>query len=309
MPTGVLALVILAGLIHACWNIAAKQAGGDYRFAFFTACVLMVVWAPVGVGVGWKQIPQWGWLQWCFLLASAVVHVLYYVVLLRGYRLADLTVVYPLARGFGPLLSSLVAIVFWGEAYSLWSLTGLLCVVAGIFMIAGGVRLFSKKTVGPSSKLPPEQSADPSAVPIAGRMGKGIFYGCCTGFFIASYTLIDGYAVKKLHMSPLLLDYWGNLIRLLLLLPWVLRQRNTLRPLWRLQWKQALLVGVVSPVSYVMVLYAMQIAPLSHVAPLREISMLFAALIGGHLLREGDRVGRMLGAVLIALGVFALARA
>lgn len=64
---------------------------------------------------------------------------------------------------------------------------------------------------------------------------------------------------------------------------------------------------MVSPVSYVLVLYAMQVAPLSHVAPAREVSMLFAALIGGHLLGEGDRLLRLIGAVSIAVGVMALA--
>ena len=68
-------------------------------------------------------------------------------------------------------------------------------------------------------------------------------------------------------------------------------------------------MAVFSPIAYVMVLFAMQRAPLSHVAPAREVSMLFAALIGGHLLREGDRALRLLGAVFIALGVGALALA
>jgi uncharacterized membrane protein len=76
---------------------------------------------------------------------------------------------------------------------------------------------------------------------------------------------------------------------------------------WQRQWKYALLVGAVSPVSYVMVLYALQIAPLSHVAPAREVSMLFAALLGGHLLGEGDRLARLFGAACICLGVGALA--
>ena len=73
------------------------------------------------------------------------------------------------------------------------------------------------------------------------------------------------------------------------------------------QWKYALFVGSISPVSYVMVLYAMQDAPLSHVAPAREVSMLFAALIGGQLLGEGDRLLRIVGAACIAAGVMALA--
>jgi uncharacterized membrane protein len=76
---------------------------------------------------------------------------------------------------------------------------------------------------------------------------------------------------------------------------------------WRKQWKHALIVATISPLGYVLVLYAIKGAPLSHVAPAREISMLFAALIGGQLLGERDPLARIAGAALIALGVMALA--
>jgi uncharacterized membrane protein len=108
-------------------------------------------------------------------------------------------------------------------------------------------------------------------------------------------------------MSPILLDYVGNLLRLVVVAPQVLRDVPAAALLWRRQWKYAVFVGIISPVSYVLVLYAMQTAPLSHVAPAREISMLFAALIGGQLLGEGDRLLRLLGAGFIAAGVMALA--
>jgi uncharacterized membrane protein len=128
-----------------------------------------------------------------------------------------------------------------------------------------------------------------------------------TGGFIAAYTVTDSYAVKFLAMSPILLDYFGNLVRMVLLAPVALKDRATTARMWREQWKYALLVAAISPVSYVLVLYAVQQAPISHVAPAREVSMLFAALIGGHLLREGDRLLRLLGALFIAAGVVALA--
>ena len=127
------------------------------------------------------------------------------------------------------------------------------------------------------------------------------------GLFIAGYTVVDGYAVKLLLMSPILVDYIGNFVRMAFLVPTILRDVPAAVVLWQRQWKYAVLVGVISPVSYVLVLYAMQTAPLSHVAPAREVSMLFAALLGGHLLGEGDRKMRLLGAAFIACGVTALA--
>lgn len=291
MPLSALALVILAGLIHASWNIAAKKAGGDVRFSCFSSLVMMVFWAPVGLWMGWQQVPAWGALEWSLVWASGILHTIYFVILLRGYRKADLTVVYPLARGSGPLLSSLVAILFLGEHISAMGFGGILAVVLGVFLIAGGPGLFRNT-----------HSAEHRT-----RVRKGMLYGLLTGVFIASYTVVDGYAVKMVFMSPILVDYFGNFVRLAFLLPTVLRKPQEARVLWRAQWKYATVVGVISPISYVLVLYAMQVAPLSHVAPAREVSMLFAALLGGQLLGEGDRLARLLGAACIGAGVMALA--
>jgi drug/metabolite transporter (DMT)-like permease len=285
------ALILLAGLIHASWNIAAKKAGGDARFAFFSAVLMMVFWAPLGWWLARDAVPHWGALEWGIVTASGVLHVVYYVILLRGYRKADLTVVYPLARGSGPLLSSLVAVTLLGEQISALGVLGIVGVVGGVFLIAGGPGLL-------------RASHDPAA---GQRVRKGMAYGLLTGAFIASYTVVDGYAVKALLMSPILVDYMGNFVRVALLAPVVLRDLPTAAAMWQAQWRFALLVAVVSPIAYVLVLYAMRVAPLSHVAPAREVSMLFAALMGGHLLDEGDRLARVLGAVCIAAGVTTLA--
>lgn len=291
MPATALALVVLAGFIHACWNIAAKKAGGDARFSCFSSIVMMVCWAPVGLWLGWQQVPAWGVLEWGLVCASGLIHTVYFIILLRGYRKADLTVVYPLARGSGPLLSSMVAIVFLGEHLSALGATGILAVVLGVFLVAGGPGLFLRADNHGQRQ----------------RIYKGMFYGLLTGVFIATYTVVDGYAVKFVFMSPILVDYFGNFVRLAFLLPALARDPVQARSLWRIQWKYAVVVGVVSPVSYVLVLYAIQVAPLSHVAPAREISMLFAALLGGQLLGEGDRVARFVGAACIGAGVMALA--
>jgi drug/metabolite transporter (DMT)-like permease len=291
MPALSLALVILAGLIHAVWNIAAKKAGGDARFATFTGLLMALIWAPLGLWLGWDVLPTWGSVEWGFVVVSGMLHVLYYIALLRGYRKADLTVVYPLARGSGPLLSSLVAILVLGEQITAFGVVGIFAVVAGVFFIAGGPGLF-------------RVAHDPAKQP---GMRKGMLYGLLTGVFIAGYTVTDGFAVKVVLMSPILLDYYGNFVRLLFLVPTVLRDRVTAARHWREQWRYALIVATISPIGYVLVLYAMQAAPLSHVAPAREVSMLFAALIGGQLLGEGDRLARIAGATLIASGVMALA--
>lgn len=286
-------LVLLAGLIHAGWNIAAKHAGGDTRFAWFSSALIAVIWAPVGWWFARTELPRWGAAEWALVVASGVIHVFYFTTLLRGYRRADLTVVYPLARGSGPLITALVAVLFLGERISALGAAGIAAVVGGVFLIAGGPGLW-------------RAAHDPVA---RERLHRGLYYGALTGVSIAAYSVVDGYTVKVLMVSPIVLDYMGNLVRLVLFSPRVLRDRAEALRLWRLQWRHALLVAVFSPVAYVLVLFAMQRAPLSHVAPAREVSMLFAALIGGHLLREGDRGLRILGALCIGLGVAALALA
>ena len=286
MSTATFLIVLLAGLLHALWNIVAKKAGGDVRFACFSAGVGIVVWAPLGIWLGWDVVPQWDVWAWSFVVGSALLRILYFVVLLRGYRLADLTVVYPLARGTGPLLSSLAAIFWLDEAISLVGIFGIASVIGGVFLIAGGPSLTRERL-----------------------RSAGLRYGLLTGVLIACYTVVDGYAVKLLLLSPFLMHYVENVVRGVLLMPVVLRDRPAARVLWQQQWKYALIVGTITPVSYVLVLYALQTAPLSLVAPAREVSMLFAALIGGHLLGEGDRLLRVLGALLIACGVVMLSLA
>jgi len=249
------------------------------------------VWAPLAWWVGHDVVPHWGWQPWALVAASGVLHLFYYVILLRGYRHADLTVVYPLARGSGPLMSSLFAIVVLDEAISQLGVLGIVGVVLGVFLIAGGPGLFLQRRDAAAQQ----------------RLYHGLLYGVVTGIFIAGYTVVDGYGVKVLLLSPILIDYLGSCLRVVLLAPVVLRNLPEAHSLWTVQWRWALLVAVVSPIAYVLVLFAMQSAPISHVAPAREVSMLFAALIGGHLLKEGDRMVRIGGAILIALGVTALA--
>ena len=291
MSATALALVVTAALLHSVWNIVAKKAGGDDRFALITALMLITLWAPVGVWACWGVLPLWGWLEWSVLLASAVVHLVYFTTLLRGYRLSDLTVVYPLARGTGPLLSSFGAVLLLGERLSPIGVAGVAAVTLGVFFIAGGPALWAK-VHDPLQRQ---------------RVRTGLAYGAATGALIAGYTLIDGYAVKVLLLSPIVVDYVGNQFRVPFLLPAALRDPAGFWRSWHTQWRYALVVAVLGPLAYVLVLYAVRMAPLSHVAPAREVSMLFAALIGGRLLGEGERGLRIAGAVFIAGGVAALA--
>ena len=291
MPLSALVLVIVAALLHAFWNIVAKKTGGNRHFVLMGGLLLAVFWAPAGLWLGWQEVPHWGWVQWAFVSLSGFTHLAYFKVLLKGYRVSDLTVVYPVARGTGPLVSSLLAVAVMGEALTLHGALGVLCVCGGVFIIAGGPALL-------------RAAHDPAR---RARVHAGLRWGAATGLLIAAYTVLDGYSVKKLLIGPILVDYFGNLVRLPFMLPTLLRDPGGFVDAWRRYKWHAAILGLVSPLAYILVLYAVQVAPVSHVAPAREISMLFAALIGGKLLDEGDRGSRMLGALLMAAGVALLA--
>ena len=286
-----LCLVLIAALLHATWNLVAKKAGGDSRFALLSGLMIVVLWGPVGLWVAWDAVPLWGLKEWALIVASGISHLIYFNVLLRGYAASDLTVVYPVARGTGPLISSFGALLLLGEHMSLAGLLGVLAVTGGVFLIAGGPSLWAR-------------AHDPVQ---RQRVMAGLGYGAATGCMIAIYTLIDGYSVKVVLISPLLIDYFGNLVRIPFMLPLALHNPQAFMQSSRALWKHALVLAAISPLGYILVLYAARLAPLSHVAPAREVSMLFAALLGGRLLGEGERGTRIAGAACIAVGVVGLA--
>ncbi|MDM4767356.1 DMT family transporter [Pelomonas sp. SE-A7] len=290
MPATAIALVLCAALLHALWNLGAKKAQGNHHFVLACSMGVSLLWAPLALYVGWDQFPQWSTQAWLAALASAVLHLVYFNSLLAGYRASDLNVVYPVARGSGPALSATAAVLLLGEQLGTAGWLGLAGVVGGILLIAAGPGLWRK--------------GDPIA---AERRKKGIAWGALTGALIAGYTVVDGYSVKVLMISPLLLDWVCNVLRVPFMLPAVLRDHQGFMPALRRQWPYVLMVAAMSPLAYILVLYAMQLAPLSRVAPARELSMLVAALLGGQLLNEGERHWRLVGAACIAAGVVALA--
>jgi drug/metabolite transporter (DMT)-like permease len=293
MPASALALILAAALLHAIWNLAAKKWGGGPHFVLSCALGVTVLWLPAVLWVGLDELPRWTLLTWGFVAASAVVHLAYFNCLIAGYRASDLTVVYPVARGSAPLLSALAAVLLLNENLGPLGALGLAGVVGGILLITMGPRLIGRGL-----------AHDAEA---ARRRRLGVAWGAATGALIAGYTVLDGYAVKVLAVSPLLLDYFGNVLRVPLQLPVALRQAHSFWPELQRSWRGVLAVAGLGPLAYILVLLAMRDAPLSRVAPAREVSMLFAALLGGQLLGEGERGWRIAGAALIGVGVAVLA--
>jgi drug/metabolite transporter (DMT)-like permease len=283
MTITALCLVLLAALTHASWNIYAKVAAESRHFVWLFSAGSVLIYGPVVVAVLYVERPMFEARHWLALAATSVLHLLYSLSLQTGYRHSDLSVVYPIARGTGPLLSFIGAGLLLGEVPTTQSVIGLLLIVGGILLVAG--------LVGHHKRAP----------------RVGVFYGLLTGALISAYTLNDGWAVKVLLISPFLIDFTGNLFRMVVLAPRAFRDRARVALEARTYRKPVIIVSVLGPLGYILVLFAMRLAPVSHVAPARELSTLVGAWFGSRLLREDSGPWRITGAALIVAGVISLA--
>lgn len=290
VPMLSLGLVVLASVLHATWNLLAKRAahvGPVFVFAYnVVACIVYSPWAAYEMMQGGVH---WSWTVLLCLVASGIIHLAYSLALQRGYQVAPFSVVYPVARGTGPLLSSLGAFLVLHETPTLTGLSGLAGVVIGILMIATQGRLDAFRTANGLS---------------------GMRWGLTTGAIIASYTVVDAYGVKALAIAPVVLDWFGMVTRFFILAPLVISAPKAAATAMRGVWPLAIAIGILSPLAYILVLAALGFgAPLSIVAPMREMSMMIGALMGLFLLKEDVGPVRLAGCALLIAGVVLLSMA
>jgi uncharacterized membrane protein len=284
LPLTAFFLVVVAAFAHSTWNFLAKRAAHSRHLIWFSSLSEAVLFVPFAT---WAALASWSRLgpkAAVFLVATGILHLLYTETLLRGYRSGDFSVVYPLARGTGPLLSFFGAIVVLHEHLSLLAAAGALLVTFGILISSGG--LFGSRHENNQA---------------------GLRWGIVTGCVIASYTLVDGYSVKTLLVSPFLVEYSGNLFRTILLSFGTYCRSASLLTEYRKYWKEALGIAILTPIGYILVLLAMRMAPISRIAPAREMSMIIGLYFGIRFLSEGHMLRRTMGSVLIVIGVAALA--
>lgn len=290
-----LLLVVIAAFCHASWNLASKRASASgIPFIFLGAVASTVLWLPAaGVDLALSGAD----LRWLAVGAgvSAIIHVGYMWVLQRGYRHGDLSVVYPMARGTGPLLSVVFAILLFGEHPSALALAGAAVVVAGIV----GIGL----STGAPASVPGGSGQGRARL----LLGPGILYGLLTGVTIAVYTLWDAFTVNDLGVSPVAFMVGCSLGEIVLLAPIAVARRAEVRAAWRDYRRQVIVVGVLSPLSYILVLSAMTLAPVSLVAPARELSVVLVSLAGWLLLGEPRPLQRLAGSAVVLGGVALLA--
>lgn len=278
-----LLLVLISTFIHAYWNFLSKKSGGGVPFVWVFMGVSTVVYTPIAIGIIIYQQVSFDLIDWLFILASMIVHLIYFIALQTGYRIGDFSIVYPIGRGSAPLLSSIGAIIIFKEDASVLTIIGILLIVFSVFLLTGGIEMFQKsKTLIP------------------------VLYGLGIGIAISIYTIIDKGAVSERNISPILLEYLAGLGQFIILTPYAIKNWHAVKVEWNDHQKESILVGILHSLAYILVLMALVFAPVTLVAPIRELSILIGVLIGAKYLSEELGIRRIIAAAIMVVGVMIL---
>ncbi|WP_411721113.1 EamA family transporter [Mycetocola sp.] len=292
MSVFALLLVLSAAVCHATWNVLAHGVSRvGLPFLWWGAVASTVIWAPLipltgGLGNGGADALG-GFVAGAGV--SGVLHVIYMLVLQQGYARGRLSTVYATARGTGPALSALLAVLLLGERIAPPAVVGVAIIVLGV--VATG--LIDRRS---PTRHAPRRRLDPSIV-----------FGVLTGVAIATYTIWDAHALRTWGLAPVAFMVGCTLVEIVLYAPWVVQRRSELASVARAHWPRILAFGVFSPLSYILILTAVTMAPVALVAPIREVSVVLVSLFGAMVLREGAAVRRVAASVVVVGGVVLLA--
>ena len=281
MTEAAIGLVLASAVLHSAWNYMAKRSADKLPFLWLAITAGLVLFTPAFIFVVRDNpVPPAGWV---FIGLSSVVHVLYFVLLGGAYSRTELSVVYPLARGTGPIFVLVLSVFILREVPSLPGLLGILAVVSGVCLIQ-------------ASAL----TAHALGAPLRALVSSGSRWALLTGLTIGLYSIIDSTGVR--HAHPIVYMYLWSVGTIALMAPWMAARIPDVRQLKReAGWIFA--AGGLMFGAYILVLTALQTSSVSYVSAARETSIVFAAVYGGLLLREGVGLARILGACLVASGV------
>ena len=269
--------VIIASMFHATWNGMVKKHSN--KVTALSAIILGHV--PISIiAVIFLPMPSFDSLP--YIIVSAFIHQGYNWFLLKSYSVGDLTKVYPIARGFGPIIATIISIFFLGLIISKASILSISLVCAGILIIS----LFGYKTINNLNIIK---------------------YSLITGFFIGLYTVIDGYGAR-VSLSAISYMSWGFILSAMLF-PILLKInkydnifRNIINDGKAIFW----IGGSISYLVYGVVIWGLTKAPIPMVSALRESSIVFVIFIGIFFLDEKINLAKIISIILIFFGVIGL---
>lgn len=273
MTAPVLAIVLLAAVLHALWNALVKTSHdraitlGLVAAGHCIPALALMPFVPVPVAAAFP-----------FIIASTVIHWGYYYFLNVSYRFGDLSLIYPIARGTAPVMVALGAMIWADEILSLWAWIGILTVSAGIMILA--------------------------AIKYADKRGVGA--ALATSGIIAAYSVVDGIGIR-VSGTPIGYVVWLFAAEIFVAVFVIATRFDRARAISTKALVLGLTGGVISGLAYALALFAKTLAPIGIVSAVRETSVIFAALIGVYWLGEGPARRRLVAASVVALGVMILA--
>jgi len=278
-----LSIVLVAAFLHAFWNYLTKKSLNKTAFIWWAILFSTIIFFPMFLYY-WPTVTISS-VGWICIVATGIFHALYFWFMGGAYQRGDLSLVYPISRGSGPMFVPILAVLLLNEQLSVSGALGITLVIAGIFGIH--LRSFSIQSM---------------REPFLTAPGGASLWALCTGASTAGYSLVDKIGVNIVH--PPLYIYLMYVITLLLLTPYVfVKTRRDLKKEWQINKLKILVVGLLNLFTYLMILFALQISKVSYVAAVREVSIVFSALIGIVLLREKNAPQKLFGAILICSGV------
>ena len=288
MTSLALGLILLSSIAHATWNFLLKSSGDKEVFVWCLLISASVLLVPLGAVLAWfNPIDSLGW--W-FILATILLHIVYFVFLGRGYAEGDLSLVYPIARGVGPMLVPVLAVIFLEETMALQAILGVAAIVAGIYVVSwwGNFRRLARR-------------------PLDLLRNPATRYAVLTGLTISTYAIVDKRGVG--HVQPFLYMYLMTLGSALGLSPYILGTRGlgAVRREWLTSARTIAVAGILTFLAYGLVLTAFSLSRVSYVAPAREVGIVIGVVLGIVILKEPFGGGRLLGSSLIVVGLLLIA--
>jgi len=284
VTTLALILVLLSAVAHATWNFLAKRATNQEVFIWWVLISISVLLLPLAAILIWRYPILYP--GWWFIFGTVVLHALYFVFLGRSYIYADLSLVYPVARGTGPALVPVIGVLVLKEIITTLAIVGIISVVLGIFTVSWW---------GQFQKVFHD--------PLRFFREAGARYALLTGLVIAVYSVWDKMGVS--YVNPFLYMYFLVLGSALFLTPYVYRIHGTKAIRIEMKGKTGNIIisGLLMFIAYGLILFALQFSRVSYIVPAREVGIVIGVLFGTLMLGEPFGKGRVLSSCLIVFGV------
>lgn len=282
MPLPALALLLVAAALHTGWNLLVKRAKEKQVFTWWALIVGTICFIPILVTSAAFPLSIWP-----YVICSALVEGIYYIALTRAYQDGDFSLVYPMARGAAPAFLAVWAVLFLGEHLRPFGVLGIVLLILGLIVIGGKGWWSLRKTSALST----------SAI----AMALGV------AFCISIYSAIDGAAVHRVAPMPYTVLVIG--LSAVFITPVMLLRYGSpvIVTEWHTNWLRIVIAGILMLLSYMLVLLVYSFARVSYAGAIREVSVVFAALVGWRLLGEKFGVMRTIGAILIFIGILVIA--